>query len=77
MMRRPRGDPWHDDRAPLPQWDINDEGTIVGECESCGRTLPLREVVDPFEAEGIIPPEDAEGPQFWCRPCFDQRRDDV
>lgn len=58
------------------EWSEDDTETVVGTCDRCGEEKPLQRRTDPFVREGII---DDDGDAEWhvCRPCYEQRCDDV
>lgn len=57
------------------EWPDDEPETVVTECERCGKVRPCQMVVDPFVVEGIRDALAVE--ELWCRPCFEQRADDV
>jgi hypothetical protein len=53
----------------------DDPETREGTCSYCGKGRPVRLRVDPFVAEGI---DDGPEVEEWvCRPCYQDRLDEV
>lgn len=61
------------------QWDTAEPDTRVGRCEwRYGEVRPLKLRTDPFVDEGIFEPDpDRPGGYWFCKPCYDERREDV
>jgi len=80
-MREIRDDPRdaeHEDWTSTwgeDEW-ANAHDVRIGVCERCGLVRPLRECLDPFVVEGIVPGDQDER-ESWCMPCFDLRAADV
>lgn len=60
--------PWGDEH-----WSRDE--SEVGECDSCGQRVPVRNEEDPFVAE--VYPEDDNFASDWCLPCWQNRKDEV
>lgn len=54
-------------------WNMDDEGSFQGDCESCGEWTVVQKVLDPFTLE--VNEERVE--RTLCRPCYRQRFEDV
>ena len=58
------------------EWDDN-EGITTVECDQCGKRRPCIQSFDPFVIEGML--EDTEGreEEYYCKVCYDNRRNDI
>ena len=54
-------------------WNLDDEGVSVGECDRCFQVRPVLQCNDPF-LEGVYGEHELGA---WCRPCFLERKDQV
>lgn len=57
------------------EWDENDAGVTVCECDQCGRERPCVLAGDPFVDEILPGRQNPES--WWCRDCFVRRKDDI
>jgi len=55
----------------LEQWDKSDSAKV--ECDSCGKVRPCVLLPDPY-LEAVINEREL---QWFCKPCFEERKADV
>ncbi len=76
------------DSTPTPEWVVlarrpaepskeqwDGAGWVEGECGRCGERGRVEWRPDPFVAE--VYPEDDPVDEWWCRPCWRRRKEDV
>ncbi len=66
------------DDENVRNWSKDDRLSLIGKCESCGKTRQIVQLVtDRFIDERISDFEPEGTLHAWCKPCWQQRCDDV